>query len=101
MAQIHIYGLSASHNAILYYTKNTVSKTALKITSNKNNQSDKHQHRRLFTFACGAIVSPNTLYISAAWGASRNAIHAFYSVAVRNALSLRSVLSLPWTYIYV
>ena len=63
------------------------------MSSNKNNQSDEHRHRRLFTFACGAIVSPNTLYIADAWGASRNAIHVFYSVAVWDALSLRSLRS--------
>ena len=64
------------------------------MNSNKNNQSDEHQHRRLFIFACGAIVSPKTLYTAAARGASRNAIHAFYSVAVRDGLSLRSLRSL-------
>ena len=69
-------------------------KKTLKTSSNKNNQSHEHQLRRLFTFACGAIVSPKTLYTAAARGASRNAIHAFYSVAVRAALSLRSLLSL-------
>ena len=36
------------------------------MSSNKNNQSDKHQDRRLFTLACGAIVSPNTIYTAAA-----------------------------------
>ena len=36
-------------------------------------------NRLLFTFACGAIVSRNVLYAAVAWGASRNAIHAFYS----------------------
>ena len=64
------------------------------MSSNKNNQSDEHRHRRLFTFACGAIVSPNTWHIAAAWGASRNAIQAFYSVAVRDALSLRSLITI-------
>ena len=64
------------------------------MSSIKINQSDEHQNRHLFIFACGAIVSPYTLFIAAAWGASRNGIHAFYSVAVRVALSSRSVVSL-------
>ena len=58
------------------------------------NRSDELQPRRLFISAYGAIVSPDTLFIAAAWGASRNAVHAFYSVAVRYALSLRSLQSL-------
>ena len=58
----------------------------------------EHQHRRLFTFACGAVVSSETLYTAAAWGASRNAIQAFYSLAVRDALSLRSLRSLRIVY---
>ena len=65
-------------------------KSVLKMSGNKNNQSDEHKHRRLFTFACCAIVSPNTWYTAAAWGDSRTAIHAVYSVVVRHALSLRS-----------
>ena len=64
------------------------------MSSNENNVSDEHQHRCLFTFMCGAIVYPNTLFIAATWGTSRNAIHMFYSVVVRDALSLHSVLSL-------
>ena len=71
------------------------------MSSIKINQSDEHQNRHLFIFACGAIVSPYTLFIAAAWGASRNAIHTFYSVAVRDALSLRSVLSLFTLYLQV
>ena len=31
-------------------------KTAPKMSSNKNNQLDEHQHQHLFTFTCGAIV---------------------------------------------
>ena len=58
----------------------------------------EHQHRRLLTFACGAVVSSDTLYTAAAWGASRNAIHTFYSVAVRDALSLCSLRSLLIVY---
>ena len=64
------------------------------MSSNKTNHSDEHQHRCLFTFMCGAIVSPSTLFIAATWGASCNAINMFYSVAVRDALSLHSELSL-------
>ena len=70
------------------------SKTTRTNFENKNNQSEEHQHRRLFTFASGAIVSPNTLYIAAAWGVSGNVMHAFCSVAVRDALSLPSSLFL-------
>ena len=64
------------------------------MSSNKNNQSDEHQHRRLFTFTCGATVSPNTLFTAATWGALFNVIHVFYSVTVRDALFLHSILSL-------
>ena len=39
------------------------------------------------------IVFPDTLYTAVAWGASRKAIHAFYRVAVRDSLSLRSLRS--------
>ena len=57
-------------------------KTALRMGSNKNNQLDEHQHWRVLTVACSAVVSPDTLCTAATWGASRNVRHAFYSVAV-------------------
>ena len=45
-------------------------KTLLKTSSNnKTNQSDELQPRRLFTSARGAIVSSDTFFIAAAWGA--------------------------------
>ena len=66
-----------------------ISKTALKMSSHKNNQSDEHKHRCVMQ-----IVSPNPMYTATTWGASCNAIHAFYSVDVRDSLSLRSLPSL-------
>ena len=40
---------------------------------------------------CAAIVYPEIFLIAAGSGASRNVIHAFYSAAVRDTLSLRSL----------
>ena len=76
-------------------TTSTYNKTSTKQRRNNSNyQSDELQHRRLFTFACGSIIPPDTFFIAAAWCALRDAIHSFYSVAVRDALSLRSLRSL-------
>ena len=56
-----------------------------KSRNNKNYQSGELRSQPLFTFACGAIVSHDNLFIAAAWGVSRDVIHTFYDIAVPNA----------------
>ena len=56
-------------------TTRTNLENCTQMRSNRHNQSNEHQHRRLFKFECGAVVSPDTLCSATTWGTSRNAIH--------------------------